>query len=392
MFVAWLGCFLTGASFSLVMPFLPVYIMELGAPQGQVELFAGLAISVMALASGLIAPVWGALADRKGRKVMMVRAAFGMTFTMGGLAFVPNVFWLLFLRVLTGLLSGYIPNATALIASQAPKEKVGWALGTLSTGILAGNLIGPTLGGLMAQTLGIRNVFIVTGSVLFVATLLTIFLVKEEVVPIEKNEMQSSKELFADLPHKSIIIGLFVTTLILNLGVNSITPILTLFIKSLAENAGNVLFVSGLIVSVAGVSAIASAPVLGTLGDKHGNHRILIGGLIFSLLCYLPMAFVTAPWQLGVLRFFLGFAAGALSPSVNSLLSRLTPKEGVSRIFAYNQMFGNFGQVLGPLIGSAVATSWGFANVFMVTSAFVGLNICLSVFNFRKFLRVKEIA
>lgn len=391
LFVAWFGSFFTGASFSLVMPFLPVYIEHLGTPKAQVGLFSGLAISITALAAAIFAPIWGSLADRKGRKVMMVRAAIGMTFTMGGLAFVPNVYWLLVLRLLTGVLSGYIPNSTALIASQAPKEKAGWALGTLSTGVLAGTLVGPSLGGALAQTFGMSNVFLITGAILFVTMLLTIFLVKEEVKPIEKADMLSSKEIFKRLPQKRIVIGLFVTTLILNLGLNSITPILTLYIRSLAPEDSNILFISGLIVSSVGVSAIFSSPLLGKLGDKIGNHRILLIGLAYSFIMYIPMAFVTSPWQLGVLRFLLGFGTGALMPSVNSILSKLVQFEGVSRIFSYNQMFGNFGQVLGPLIGSAVAGAMNYSSVFLVTSAFVLINILVSLMNFRKFLGVRDI-
>ncbi|RYK52766.1 MFS transporter, partial [Enterococcus faecium] len=141
--IAWIGCFFTGASISLVMPFIPVYVEQLGTPKDQIELFSGLAISVTAFASAVVAPIWGNLADRKGRKLMMIRAAAGMTLTMGSLAFVPNAYWLLIMRFWNGILSGYIPNATAMIASQAPREKSGWALGTLSTGAIAGNLIGP---------------------------------------------------------------------------------------------------------------------------------------------------------------------------------------------------------------------------------------------------------
>ncbi len=184
--VAWIGCFFTGASISLVMPFIPVYVEQLGTPKSQVELFSGLAISVTAFAAAIVAPIWGNLADRKGRKIMMIRAAAGMTITMGALAFVPNVYWLLIMRFMNGILSGYIPNATAMIASQAPKEKNGWALGTLSTGAIAGTLIAPSIGGALAQWFGMENVFIITGVILFITTLLTIFLVKEDFQPVEK--------------------------------------------------------------------------------------------------------------------------------------------------------------------------------------------------------------
>lgn len=385
--IAWIGCFFTGASISLVMPFIPVYVEQLGTPKDQIELFSGLAISVTAFASAVVAPIWGNLADRKGRKLMMIRAAAGMTLTMGSLAFVPNAYWLLIMRFWNGILSGYIPNATAMIASQAPREKSGWALGTLSTGAIAGNLIGPSMGGALAQWFGMENVFLITGALLMITTVLTIFLVKEDFHPIEKKDLISTKEIFSKMDHLSILIGLFITTLILQIGITTISPILTLYIRELSGSTENILFVSGLIVSIAGVSAVFSSPKLGKLGDKIGNQKVLIGGLILSFCCYLLMAFVTTPLQLGILRFILGFSTGALMPSVNTLISKITPQEGVSRIYSYNQMFSNFGQVLGPMLGSTVAHAYNYSAVFIVTSLFVLSNILLSLFNFRKVLR-----
>lgn len=387
--ISWIGCFFTGASFSLVMPFIPLYIEQLGTPKNQVELFSGLAISVTAFASAVVAPIWGNLADRKGRRLMMIRAAAGMTFSMGALAFVPNVYWLLGMRFMTGILSGYIPNATALIASQAPKEKSGWALGTLATGGIAGSLIGPSMGGALAQWFGMQNVFIITGVVLFITMILTVFFVKENFVPVEKHAMLTVKEIFKRVDDVQVLVGLFITSLILQIGVTSITPILTLYIRQLSGDTENVLFISGLIVSIAGVSAIVSSPALGKIGDRIGNHKVLLGGLLLSFLCFIPMGLVKTPFQLGVMRFLLGFSTGALMPSINTLISKITPPEGVSRIYSYNQMFSNFGQVLGPMIGSTVAHGYGYRSVFWVTSVFVLVNIFLSLFNFRKMLRVR---
>ncbi len=389
LFISWIGCFFTGASFSLVMPFLPVYIEQLGTAKSQVDLFSGLAISVTAFAAAIVSPLWGNLADRKGRRLMMVRAAAGMTVTMGSLAFVPNVYWLLIMRFMTGVLSGYIPNATALIASQAPKEKSGWALGTLATGAVAGNLIGPLIGGMLAQWFGLQNVFIITGIILLICTILTILMVKEDFEPIEKADIVSMSELRQRIDHMPILVGLFISSLILQLGATSISPILTLYIRELNGSNSNTLFISGLIVSVAGVSAIISSPTLGKIGDRIGNHKVLLAGLILSFVCFMPMAFVRTPFQLGVLRFFLGFSTGALMPSINTLISKISPPEGVSRIFSYNQMFNNFGQVIGPMLGSTVAHSMGYPSVFLVTSLCVFGNIILSFFNFRKLLITK---
>lgn len=388
--VAWLGNFFTGASFSLVMPFMALYVEQLGVPKNKVEWYAGLAVSLSALTSALIAPVWGRLADRYGRKPMMVRASLVMTFTMGGLAFVPNVFWLLVLRILNGLFSGYVPNSTALIASQAPKNRSGYALGTLATGVIGGSLVGPLLGGVLAEILGIRQVFLLVGFILLICNLMTVFLVKEDFQPVTKAEALSTRELFSSIKDKQILIGLFVTSMIIQVSAQSIAPILTLYIRHLGQTE-NLMFVSGLIVSALGFSSMLSSSTLGKIGDRIGNHRLLLIALFYSFSMYVLCALAQNSLQLGIVRFLYGFGTGALMPSINSLLTKITPREGISRIFSYNQMFMNIGQVIGPFIGSAIATGLGYRSVFYVTSLIVFVNFVWSLINFRKYLKVKEI-
>nr|WP_018364288.1 multidrug efflux MFS transporter [Streptococcus caballi] len=388
--VAWLGNFFTGASFSLVMPFMALYVEELGAPKNRVEWYAGLAVSLSALASALVAPVWGRLADRYGRKPMMIRASLVMTFTMGGLAFVPNVFWLLLLRVLNGLFSGYVPNSTALIASQAPRQHSGYALGTLATGVTAGSLIGPLLGGFLADLLGIRQVFLLVGFILLICNLMTVFFVKEDFQPMEKSDVMPTRQVLKKVKDRQVLLGLFVTSMIIQISAQSVAPILSLYIRHLGQRE-NLMFVSGLIVSAMGFSSMMSSSTLGKIGDKLGNHRLLLLALFYSFSMYVLCALSQSPLQLGIVRFLYGFGTGALMPSINSLLTKITPREGISRIFSYNQMFSNIGQVLGPFIGSAVATSLGYRSVFYVTSLIVFTNFVWSFTNFRKYLNVKEI-
>ena len=390
--IAWFGTFFTSASISLVMPFMALYVQSLGVKGNAVELFTGLAVGISALASGLVAPIWGRLADQYGRRIMMIRASIVMTFTMSALAFVPNVWWLLAMRLLNGIFAGYIPNSTALIASQIPRDKSGYALGILSTGMIGGSLIGPSIGGFFAQLVGMKNVFLITGIVLLLVTILTIFFVQENFTPIERVDLLSTREVFDRVSNRHILYGLFITSFVLQLTVQSVAPILPLYIRQLNGHSGNIFMISGFIVSAVGVSEMLSSGTLGKLGDKIGSHRLIIIGLIYSLIVYIPMAFVKTPLQLGVLRFLLGFGSGALVPSVNSLLSKLTPPEGISRIFSFNQMFNNFGQVVGPLLGSAIAGYISYQAVFIATSCFVLFNLIWSLFNFRKFLGVRSIA
>ncbi|MCB2962135.1 multidrug efflux MFS transporter [Streptococcus suis] len=395
--VAWLGNFLTGTSFTLVMPFISVFVEELGVGPGQVEYYAGLAVSVNALAvsvnalaAALMAPIWGSLADRYGRKPMMVRAAFAMIFTMGGMAFVPNVFWLLALRVLNGVFTGYIPNATALIASQVPKDKTGYALGTLSTGAVAGNLIGPTLGGILAEMFGVHTVFLLVGLLYAIVVLLTVFYIREDFVPVKKGEEMSVKEVFEQVKDRQMLVGLFVTSMIIIAAAQAVVPILTLYVRHLGQT-DNLLFVAGFIISLPGMASLVTSGYLGKIGDRIGNHRLLLIALTYSLLINVFCVFAENPFQLGLLRFMYGFGTGALLPSVNSLLTKLTPKEGISRIFSYNQLFNNLGSVVGPMMGSAVAAHMGYDWVFYLSSGLVLFNLIWSLTNFRNYLKVRDV-
>ncbi|MBS8063295.1 MFS transporter [Streptococcus suis] len=388
--VAWLGNFLTGTSFTLVMPFISVFVEELGVGPGQVEYYAGLAVSVNALAAALMAPIWGSLADRYGRKPMMVRAAFAMIFTMGGMAFVPNVFWLLILRVLNGVFTGYIPNATALIASQVPKDKTGYALGTLSTGAVAGNLIGPTLGGILAEMFGVQMVFLLVGLLYAIVVLLTVFYIREDFVPVKKGEEMSVKEVFEQVKDRQMLVGLFVTSMIIIAAAQAVVPILTLYVRHLGQT-DNLLFVAGFIISLPGMASLVTSGYLGKIGDRIGNHRLLLIALTYSLLINVFCVFAENPFQLGLLRFMYGFGTGALLPSVNSLLTKLTPKEGISRIFSYNQLFNNLGSVVGPMMGSAVAAHMGYDWVFYLSSGLVLFNLIWSLTNFRNYLKVRDV-
>ena len=388
--VAWFGSFLTGASISLVVPFMPIFVEQLGIEQNQVAFYAGLAISVSAVSAALVSPIWGILADKYGRKPMMIRAGLAMTITMGGLAFVPNIYWLIFLRLLNGVFTGFVPNATALIASQVPKDKSGYALGTLSTGVVAGTLTGPFVGGLVAEIFGIRNVFLLIGGFLFLAALLTIFFIKEDFQPVAKEKAIPTKEVFSSFKYPRLLVNLFLTSFVIQFSAQSIGPILALYVRDLGQTE-NLLFVSGLIVSSMGFSSMMSAGILGKLGDKVGNHRLLVAAQIYSVIIYLLCAHATSPLQLGLYRFLFGLGTGALIPGVNALLSKMTPKSGISRIFAFNQVFFYLGGVIGPMAGSAVAGYLGYHAVFYATAACVAFSCLCNIVQFRSLLKVKEI-
>ncbi|MFK3840416.1 MULTISPECIES: multidrug efflux MFS transporter [Serratia] len=375
----WLGCFFTGLAMSQILPFLPLYVEQLGVTGHQsLSMWSGLVFSGTFLVSALVSPLWGSLADRKGRKLMLLRASLGMAIVIALQGLVSNVYQLFALRALMGLASGYIPNAMALVASQVPRDKSGWALGTLSTGPVTGVIVGPLLGGLMADHLGLRVVFFVTAGLMFVSFLITLFLIKERRIEVKKADRLTGKAVFQSLPYPALIVTLFVSTLMIQVANSSISPILTLFIKDLSSDSSNIAFISGMIAAVPGVAALISAPRLGRLGDRIGTSRILLAALGLTTVLFAIMAWVETPLQLGILRFLLGFADGALMPAVQTLLLKYSSDQVTGRIFGYNQSFMYLGNVVGPLVGSGVSALMGFRWVFAVTAVLVLIN-CLQV-------------
>ena len=373
----WFGCFFTGLAISQIIPFLPLYLEQLGITGGEsLSLWSGLTFSITFVVSAAVAPLWGSLADRKGRKLMLLRAAFGMGVVILLQAFVTEAWQLLLLRALMGLTSGYIPNAMALVAAQVPRERSGWALSCVSTGQIGGVILGPMLGGLLADWVGLRTVFIVTAALLMVSFLVTLFLIKETgYTPVSKKEKLSGREVFRSLDNPKLMLCLFFTTMVIQMCNGSVNPILTLFVRELAPTAENIAFLSGVIAALPGVSALLAAPRLGRLGDRIGTQRILLATMVISLLLFIAMSFVTSTTQLGVLRFLLGFADGAMMPAVQTLLVRHSRDNITGRIFGYNQSFMYLGNVAGPLLGAAVSAVAGFRWVFFATAVVVLINV-----------------
>ncbi|WP_265456328.1 multidrug efflux MFS transporter [Enterococcus sp. HY326] len=375
--VLWFGTFMAGIAFSLVMPFMALYIDTLGDySAAQLNFWSGITFSATFLVTAIVSPFWGRLADQKGRKLMLLRTSLGMAIVIGLMGLVTNVYQLIALRLLQGIFSGYISNATALIATGTPREKSGQVLGTLTTGQVSGTLLGPLIGGVIASIVGYRYTFFITGTILFLVFILSLVFVHEKFTPVKKDNMLPAKQIFKELKYPHLIIGMFITTMIIQASNNSISPIISLYIRQLL-GGGNVTLVSGIIASIPGIATLIAAPRFGRLGDRIGSEKILGIGLIFAMLVYLPMAIVQNVWQLGFLRFLVGISDACLLPAVQSLITKYSPHEAAGRIFSYNQSFQASGNVIGPMLGSSVSSVFGYRGVFISTSLLVFVNYLL---------------
>jgi DHA1 family multidrug resistance protein-like MFS transporter len=374
LFVCWFGCFATTAGMSLIVPFLPLYIQLLGVHDtAAVERWSGLAFGSTFLMSAIVSPIWGRIADQKGRKLMLLRASLGMAIICSLMGFAHNVYELTALRLLMGSVSGYIAAAITLVATQTPRDHAGWALGTLSTGTVGGNLIGPLVGGYLAEVIGLRNVFFATGLMMFVAFLITLFLVKEAFKPSKKASVPW-REVWRMVPNPRVVVTMMASTFVLQLAMMSIQPIVTVYVSQLTGPSRHIALIAGCVVAAAGIANVLAAPWLGKLSDHVGPQRVLMVCLVIAGLVFIPQAFVNSPWQLMGLRFLLGLASAGLLPSINAIVKRSAPEALSGRVFGYNQSAQYLGNIGGSILGGQMAAAFGIHYVFFSTAALMLLN------------------
>ena len=380
---------IAGIAFSEVMPFLPLYISTLGHfSHQQLNMWAGLVFSGIYFVSAFVSPWWGKLADKKGRKLMILRASLGMSIVLAAMGLVTNVWQLFFLRMTQGFFAGFVSNSNALIATETPKEKSGQALGTMASSFTAGNLLGPFVGGALASIFSYRVAFFITGLLLLVAFFLSLFFVHEDdFKPVVRKDLENTKGVIKALQYPQMIFGLLLTTLIIQAANNSINPIVSLYVKQLMHNQGNVVFISGIIAALPGIATFLAASRFGAIGDRIGTHKVIIAGFIGATILFFLTAFVRNPIELGILRFLVGFTDACLFPQVQTLLTKNSSSMVTGRIFSWNQSAMYIGNIIGPLLGSTIAGISSYSMVFIVTALIVIANLILFRINVISYIK-----
>jgi MFS transporter, DHA1 family, multidrug resistance protein len=366
------GSFTTILAMTLLLPFLPIYVEQLGATDhAAIVQWSGIAYGATFFSAALTAPLWGRLADRYGRKLMLIRASLGMAVAMSLIGMAHNVWQLVALRLLAGLLGGYASGSMVLVAAQTPRARSGWALGVLSAGIMAGNLVGPLVGGVLPPLIGIRSTFFLAGAVIFVTFLGTTFFIREAARPPQARARKAGGA-WSQIPDKLPIIAMLATGLLLMIAQMSIEPIITVYVAQFVEPA-RVTFVAGVVMSVAALGSILSSSHLGKFADRIGHWTVITASLAVSALLLIPQAFVDSGWQLIVLRFLMGLALGGLLPCIAAVIRHNVPEIIAGGILGYSVSAQYAGQVIGPLAGGFVGGHIGMRAVFLGTSALLAV-------------------
>lgn len=363
----------TSASYTMLVPFLPLYLLDLGTPSELVTVYSGAVFSVTFLVAAIMAPIWGKMADTKGKKVMAVRACAALTVTyfIGGLVTSPQQ--LFGMRVLQGFANGFLPMVLAMASASAPRKQLGYALGIVQTGQIIGSVLGPLMGGAIAELVGMRSSFFVASGFLLLVTLMVAVFAKEPVVKqVVTSTPQDKTTLWEDFCyafHNRSVLAMLVLAFIICMANMILQPIISLYVAQLQHSMENVAFTSGFIFSLGGIAGILSTTTWGRLGQHRSYYFVLAlsfcGAGLFNFLQYFPTSIIV----FAMLQFFFGLFFMGANPAVNAILVTATPTNFRGRVFGLSTMANQLGFMAGPLAGGAISMVWGIRSVFLITGS-----------------------
>ena len=351
-------------------PFIPLFIRGMGISEAsEAARWTGIVTAASALSMTVAQPIWGNLADRWGRKPMLIRPILvnGLVTILMGFATAPE--HLLVLRLIQGAGMGTIVASNVVVVTSAPKHRLGFALGVLQVAVFAGGSLGPVIGGIMLDSVGYRAVFMVAGAATLLCIPIVSIFVRDDFAP--GSSEASHPSLWAGswslmtLAVFPLIVGI---TFIIQLGTSIVSPVLALFVDELSrgENAATMV---GMMFSASGAMSALSALTIGRLGDRLGHGPLLLVCLMGAALFYFPHALVDHVWQLFMMQLLLGVFLGGLIPSSNTLLAPVVPSNQRAAAFGLTASANAFASFIGPLAGAGIAAGWGLRAVFLTASA-----------------------
>jgi DHA1 family multidrug resistance protein-like MFS transporter len=380
LYVLFVAELLSIAGLQIIVPFLPLYVKELSPQVSSVEFWSGMVYSAQAFTILIFSPIWGALADRLGRKVMIQRAMLGGAMILGLMAFVKTVGQLVLMRALQGAITGVVPAAYALVAASAPREKTGYAMGIMQMSVWVGMSIGPFIGGVVADLFGFQSAFYLTSACLFLGGLAVTLLVKDDFAPLP-TERFSVRQILGGwliiirVPHMPEHLSV---RFLVQAGQSIVLPFLPLFMALLLTSQKNTSTITGLAVSIMSASGAISAVLLGRVSDHIGLERLLLISAPLVAIAYGLMSLSTESWQLIGLYAVAGGALGGVVPVVAALMGTSHPREQMGSVYGLANSMNAAGRMIAPLLGAAVVFFTALRGVFVASAILFGLIVVLA--------------
>lgn len=372
LYVLWLGVFFCSSAYSISIPFIPLFLHnDLGVDR-HLELWSGFAFGITFLASALIAPYWGSLSDKYGRKPMLIRSGFSLAALYALTFFIHNPYVFLVLRVFQGLLAGYVPASIALVATNTPDKHTGYALGIMATASATGGIVGPLVGGAVSHWTSNREAFLFSSGVVLVAALIATFFVREENFDrkaVRSHVRDDLRTAWANRTFVSLLGLVGVGTF----SVMILEPLLTVYVLQLGADSRDASWQSGLVFSAVGIATLIAAPQWGRIGGKIGFAKVLTIGLLGGGIGNILQFFVGNYAEFGVLRFVYGLFFAGVYPALNAMIVKVTEADFRGRAFSLNQSATQLATMLGPMVGGALGGWIPIRWVFVVNGAMLVL-------------------
>ncbi len=362
-----IGMSLLAICYTMIIPFLPVYLLELGVEQEQLAIWSGLSFSISFFIAAIMAPVWGRLADQHGKKLMAIRAGILIGLSYLWSAFVQDEYQFLLVRAFQGFANGFMPAAMTMVSLSVPKERVGTAMGIFQMGLVLGNTVGPLTGGLTELAVGMRPVFMVAGITLFIVTAAIAIFVKEPQMESETpvKTTSFSEDLQAAKQNKVLlhILGLYFLVQAVML---MLQPIVAIYVGELKGSMEGAAMLAGSILSGGGVMGMIMTNVWAAYGQRRGYFRVISYGLMGTGTVLLLQSLPFGLWWFGALQLLIGVFIVGIFPSLGSAMTVNTDPSVRGRVFGLATTSQQLGNMIGPLFASIVATYWGTSYVFLV--------------------------
>lgn len=363
LYVVFIAQIVNVVGFSTIFPFLPLYVSSLDSVLGiSNEMMSGLVFAVQGLSMMITAPIWGALADRYGRKLMIARATFGGAITVLLMAFVQTGEGLVMLRLVQGMVTGTVSAANALVAAVVPRERMGYAMGLMQMALWAGVAVGPLIGGLLADAWGYEVSFILTACLLTAAGFMVWFLVEENFVPETDaaGEKRSVWDDWKDILSTQGVKPAYLIRFLMGMSQMILVPLAPLFVLSLLPADSPINFWTGLIVAVGGGASVLTAVYLGKLGDQIGHRPVLLVSVMAAAVFYFAHIWVVEVWHLLAMQVLVGAAMGGVIPSLTALLATFTKPGEEGSVYGFDQAIVSASRFVAPLLAA------GFAAVYSI--------------------------
>lgn len=364
----------------MLIPFLPMYLtQELGVDAASVNIWSGVVFSSTFLVSAVMAPIWGRMADRRGKRLMAIRASLllSISYFLGGI--VTSPLQLTFMRMFQGFASGLWPMELAIMTIYAPPKKLGICLGIMQGALTAGGIIGPLFGGILAEVFGMRMSFFLAAAALFLNFIVLVFFIKEPptdtATGTDSPDAEGDKISLWKIP---VIRLMLVSAALVQVVILIVQPILTTYISHLAGNLDNLVFISGLIFSLGGFSSAITAPLWGRFGQHHGFIKALRLSLVLAGIFFFVQAIPNTLYAFAASQFAIGLFFSGIYPSINAILAEKTSANIKGRVFGLMFSAQQVGAMGGPILGGVIATFLGMKYVFLAAGALL-LFISLAV-------------